>query len=68
MKLTKMQQNLVEELRNQDVENDWIQYILKRLTTQKQQRAMMDYLKTTRNKLEELNKLILKTIEIKNNI
>ena len=68
MELTNTQRDLIKELRNQDVDDDWIQYILKRLKTEKQQQTMMSYLMTTRNKLEELNKLILKTIEIKNSI
>ena len=60
--------NMIIELRNQKVPEDWIEWVLKRITKEKQILAMMQYLQTTKNKTENLNKLIFKTIEIRETI
>lgn len=68
MEMTKLQKELFQELKMQEVPIDWIKSVMLRMKTVKQQQAMMKYLETTRDKTEPLDSLVFKTTKIKNTI
>ena len=64
--MTKLEKDLVLEMKQQNLQPETINGIMWRLKTPKKQQEFLDYLMTTREKLVPLNKAILKSIEIKN--
>ena len=64
MNRTKLQAQIVREMKDQGVEKKTINGIMDWLTTEHWQKQMMDYLKETRNQEISESQLIMKALQI----